>query len=146
MTNTVLTSGVFDGRAKAWRAFNVRELPLPATFGFDCYGTHFDIAVVRDGGEAAKLAILGHLGPLPYSAESTIARQYIKSVVNVGGNLPYAEISLSRKQEITIQASMEFPGHPTPAIVVAAAAAITIAVKPFIDMISMLRNAGKSTA
>lgn len=129
-----------------WHALNLRKLVLPATFGFDCYGTHFDIAVVRNGKEAAKLAIRGHLGRLPYSAESTIARQYIKSVLNVGSDLPYAEISLSRKQEITVQASMEFPDHPTPAIIIASTAAITVAVKPFIDMISMLRKARKAIA
>ena len=122
------------------------ELGLPMTFSFDCYNTRFDVAVVRNGDDGAKLAVQAQLGALPYSVESMFARQYIKAVVQVGRDLPYAELSLSRKQAITIRGTMEFPNHPAPAIIVASAAVIAIAVKPIVDIISFFRDAGKFAA
>ena len=122
------------------------ELNLPVTFSFDCYNTQFDVAVVQNGDHGAKLAVQALLGALPYSIESMFARQYIKAVVQVGRDLPYAELSLSRKQAITIRGAMEFPNHPAPAIIVASAAVIAIAVKPIVDIISFFRDAGKFAA
>ncbi len=122
------------------------ELDLPTTFSFHSYNTRFDVAVVRDGKEGSKLAVQAHLGSIPFSAESSFARRHIKSVVKVGENLPYAEIILSQKQVITIRGTMEFPDHPMPAVVVASSAVIAIAVKPFIDIISFFRLAGKAAA
>lgn len=122
------------------------ELSLPMTFSFDCYNTRFDVAVVRNGDHGAKLAVQALLGALPYTIESMFARQYIKAVVQVGRDLPYAELSLSRKQAITIRGTMEFPNLPAPAIIVASAAVIAIAVKPIVDIISFFRDAGKSIA
>ncbi len=119
---------------------------LPMTFSFACYNTRFDVAVVHNGDDGAKLAIQAQLGTLPYSVESMFARQYIKAVVRVGRDLPYAELSLSRKQAITVRGTMEFPDHPAPAIIVASAAVIAIAVKPIIDIISFFRSVGKSAA
>ncbi len=122
------------------------ELGLPMTFSFTCYNTRFDVAVVRNGDDGAKLAVQAQLGALPYSVESMFARQYIKAVVQVGRDLPYAELTLSRKQAITIRGTMEFPNHPAPAIIVASAAVIAIAVKPIVDIISFFRDAGKFAA
>lgn len=136
-----------DGDAgQAWHALCVGELSLPMTFGFACYDTRFDVAVVQNGDDGTKLAVQAQLGALPYSIESMFARQYIKAVVQVGHDLPFAELSLSRKQALTVRGTMEFPNRPTPAIVVASAAVIAIAVKPIIDIISFFRSAGKSAA
>lgn len=130
----------------AWRALCSGAISLPATFGFACYNTRFDVAVVRNGDDGAKLSVQANLGSLPYSAESMLARQYIKAMVQVGSDLPYAELSLSRKQAITVRGTMEFPDHPAQGIIVASAAAIAIAVKPIIDIISFFRSAGNSAA
>ena len=131
-----------DGAGSStWRALYIGEFDLPATFGFDCYDTRFEVAVVRNGDDGAKLVVQADLGALPYSAESVLARQYIKAVVQVGEDLPYAELSLSHKQAITIRGTMEFPERPAAAIVVASTGIIAIAVKPIIDIISFLRIA-----
>ncbi len=129
-----------------WHALPMGALDLPAEFSFNCYETRFEVSVVRNGDDGAKLAVRAHLGTLPYSAESALARQYIKAVVQVGENLPYAELTLSRDQAIVVHGTMDFPNHPETAIIVASTSVIAIAVKPMIDIISFFRNAGKSAA
>lgn len=129
-----------------WRVLCMGQISLPASFSFVCYRTRFEVGVEPDGEQGAKLTVQAHLGALPYSAESMMARQYIKAMVQVGRDLPYAELSLSRKQAITVQGTMKFPDRPAMGVVVASAAVIAIAVKPFIDIISFFRDAGKSTA
>lgn len=141
------TSISADGIAgHAWRALCMGELSLPMTFSFACYDTQFEVAVVQNGDDGTKLAVQAQLGALPYSVESMFARQYIKAVVQVGRDLPFAELSLSRHQALTVRGTMDFPDRPAPAIIVASAAVITIAVKPIIDIISFFRSAGKSAA
>ncbi len=129
-----------------WRVLCMGRVSLPASFGFVCYRTRFEVDVVKNGDDGAKLTVQAHLGALPYSAESMMARQYIKAMVQVGRDLPYAELSLSRKQAITVRGTMEFPNRPMQGTIVASAAVIAIAVKPFIDIISLFRDAGKSAA
>lgn len=129
-----------------WHALPMGALDLPAKFNFNCYETQFEVSVVGNGDDGAKLVVQAHLGTLPYSAESALARQYIKAVVQVGENLPYAELSLSRDQTIIVHGTMEFPNRPETAIIVASTSVIAIAVKPMIDIISFFRNAGKTAA
>ena len=128
--------------AIAWRALSTTRLEPPVTFGFECYNTRFDAALVPNGDGGAKLSVSGKLGVLPFSAESLVARNYIKAVVQAGHDLPYAEISLSSKQAITACGEMAFPTPPPTAIVVASVSVIVVALKPFIDMITFFRSAG----
>lgn len=119
---------------------------IPATFAFHCYGVGFEAAVVHDADDAARLVITGDLGTMPFSAESPVARRYMHAVVDAGGELPYATITLSKKQSIAVRGSMTFPGHPSPALVAAGTAAIVIAAKPVIDLVAACRAIGRTPA
>jgi hypothetical protein len=121
------------------------NLKLPATFSFKCYGTSFDAVVTRNA-DGARLTIRGDLGVMPFTAEAKTARQYMRSVVEVGRDLPYAEITLSRTQSIVMRGVMNFEKPPSPATTVAATAVIVIASKPFVDMISTVRTANTVSA
>lgn len=116
-------------------------LTLPATYSFKCYGTPFDVVVSRNSGGGARLTLRGDLGVLPFTAESRTARQYMRAVIDVGQNLPHAEITLSKTQSIILRGVMDFENPPSPATAVAATAVIVIAGKPFVDMISIVRHA-----
>ena len=119
------------------------SLALPATYSFKCYGTPFDVVITRNSGGGARLTVCGDLGVLPFSAESRTARQYMRAVIEVGQNLPHAEITLSKTQSIILRGVMEFENPPSPATAVAATAVIVIAGKPFVDMISTVRQANR---
>ncbi len=116
-------------------------LTLPATYSFKCYGTPFNVVVTRNAGGGARLTLRGDLGMLPFTAESHTARQYMRAVIDVGRNLPCAEITLSKTQSIILRGVMDFENPPSPATAVAATAVIVIAGKPFVDMISIVRQA-----
>ena len=117
------------------------SLTLPATYSFNCYGMPFDVVVTRNSGGGARLTLRGDLGVLPFTAESRTARQYMRAVIEVGQNLPHAEITLSKTQSIILRGVMDFENPPSPATAVAATAVIVIAGKPFVDMISTVRQA-----
>lgn len=116
------------------------SLTLPVTFTFRSYNIGFDAVVVHTSGDGARLTVRGDLGVLPFSVESAQARNYINSVIAVGEDLPYAEISLTRSQSIVLKGAMNFDMPPTPTTIVAASAVIVIATKPFVDLISTLRD------
>ena len=132
--------GVFAADANR-SVLSSHSLTLPATYSFKCYGTPFDVAVTRNSGGGARLTLRGDLGVLPFTAESRTARQYMRAVIEVGQNLPCAEITLSKTQSIILRGVMDFENPPSPATTVAATAVILIAGKPFIDMISTVRQA-----
>ena len=117
------------------------SLTLPATYSFKCYGTPFDVVVSRNPGGGARLTLHGDLGVLPFSAESRTARQYMRAVIDIGQNFPHAEITLSKTQSIILRGVMDFENPPSPATAVAATAVIVIAGKPFVEMISIVRQA-----
>jgi hypothetical protein len=117
------------------------SLTLPATYSFKCYGTSFDAVVARNAGGGARLTIRGDLGLLPFSAESKTARQYIRAIIEIGQDLPLAEITLSKTQSVILRGVMEFDHPPSPANAVAATAVMVIASKPFVDMVSTVRHA-----
>ncbi len=116
-------------------------LTLPATYSFKCYGTPFDVVVTRNAGGGARLTLRGDLGVLPFTAESRTARHYMRAVIDVGHNLPHAEITLSKTQSIILRGAMDFENPPSSATAVAATAVIVIAGKPFVDIISIVRHA-----
>jgi len=115
-------------------------LTLPVTCSFTCYGTAFDVVVTRNSGGGARLTLRGNLGVLPFSAESRTARQYMRAVIEVGQNLPHAEITLSKTQSIILRGVMDFENPPSPATAFAATAVIVIAGRPFVDLISSVRQ------
>jgi hypothetical protein len=116
---------------------------LPATFSFKCYGIRFDAAVVRDDHSAARLMVRGDLGAMPYSAESSVARRYMRAVVDAGRDLPHATITLTKSQSIMVRGAMDFPKRPSPALVAAGASAIVLASRPVIDPIEACRDMAK---
>jgi len=114
---------------------------LPVTYSFKCYDTPFDVVVSRNPGGVARLALRGNLSVLPFTAESRTARQYMRAVIDIGQNLPHAVITLTKIQSIILRGVMDFENPPSPATAVAATAVIVIASKPFVDMISTVRQA-----
>ena len=116
------------------------SLVLPVTFSFRSYNIGFDVVVVHTSGDGVRLTVRGDLGVLPFSAESPDARNYIRSVIEIGEDLPYAEISLTRTQSIVMKGVMNFTVPPTPTTIAAATAVIVIASKPFVDLIGTLRD------
>lgn len=122
---------------------NPLALGAPSNFRFWCYDTPFNATIIRDKDDRAQLTVSGDLGHLPYSAESPMARQYLKAVVRSGKDLPHAEISLTKKQSIEVRGIMNFDGVPTKAVAIAATAVIVIAAKPLVDLVAMIRTNGK---
>jgi hypothetical protein len=116
------------------------QMPMPATFSYQFLDMPFDVGVRRDSDGGAQLVVRGKLGNLPYSAESVDARSLLSSVIDAGIGMPAAEITLDRKQSIVVRGTMKFQSMPSPATVAAAAAAITVAVKPICELIAKCRR------
>lgn len=120
------------------------NMPLPATFRYEYQGKIFDVAVRRRGESgSAELMVRGNLGNLPYTAEAPVARQHLKTAIDLGGELPFANITLDSKQAIIVRGHMKFEGLPSPATVAAGAAAITMAIKPICDLVKSFENSGR---
>ncbi len=64
-------------------------------------------------------------------------------MVKSGRDLLRAEISLTQNQAIELRGSMNFDGLPSKPIAIASAAVIVIAAKPLIELVAMIRDAGK---
>ena len=99
--------------------------------------------ISRDKDDRAQLTVFGDLGHLPFSAESPVLRQYLKTLVRSGKDLPRAEISLTKKQSIEVRGVMKFDSVPTKAVAIAATAVIVIAAKPLVYLVAMIRATGK---
>lgn len=112
------------------------RMPLPATFSFNFLNMPFDVGIRRMPEGGAELVVHGHLGSIPFSAESVAARKMTLALVDAGQNLPMANINVDRNQNIVVRSLMTFQGNPSPATVAAAAAAIAIAVKPVCELIN----------
>lgn len=119
-------------------------LPLPATFSFDSYGVQFNAMIQKSDTSETHLVVSCDLGTVPYSAESKNLRRYLRAVVDAGTGLPMAKITLDRSQGIELRGTMIFPKTPSPAVVAAGTAAITISVKTIVEIIGTYRAGAKA--
>jgi hypothetical protein len=122
------------------------NMPLPATFSYEYEGNKFDVAIRRcPESSGAELMVRGNLGNLPYTAEAPVARQHLKTAIDLRGDLPYANITLDSKQSIIVRGHMTFGAAPSPATVAAGTAAITMAIKPICDLIKNWKISSQKT-
>lgn len=108
-------------------------IPMPATFRFNMCGKRFDAAIRshKDGG--AELVVRGTLGHIPYSAESTEARRYVRSIVEAAQLIEDTEVSVDKSQNVFARRIISFKSKPPPSYVAAGTAVMAISLKPLCE-------------
>jgi len=108
-------------------------IPLPATFRFDMGGRRFDAAIRSHSEGGAELVVRGTLGHIPYSAESTEARRYVRSIVEAAQLIEDTEVSVDKSQNVYARRIMSFKTKPPPSYVAAGTAVMAISLKPLCE-------------
>lgn len=121
-------------------------IPMPATFRFDMCGKRFDAAIRshKDGG--AELVVRGTLGHIPYSAESTEARRYVRLLVEAAQLIEDTDVSVDRNQTVFARRTVSFKSKPPPSYVAAGTAVMAISLKPLCEAMDIQLKASASPA
>ncbi len=80
------------------------------------------------------------LGNLPFSAEAPERRQCLRRIIGATRALPWAELSLSRGQEITLAAESVPPEPCTPVSVIATVVSLLLRSRPLIELVKGLTD------
>lgn len=113
------------GRGRKRLAFSFRYRDLP-----------FDAEVDLTNDMLVRMTL--PLGTLPFSAESAERRQCLRSVIDASRALPWAELSLSQRQEIALAATSVPPMPCTPVSVVATVVSLLLKSWPLIELVKSL--------
>ncbi|WP_420348785.1 hypothetical protein [Pelagibius sp.] len=109
-----------------------RDPDQPLHFAFTACGVRFD-ADLAD--RSAPLRLEANLGKLPYTAESPEGRQLARSVMAATDRLGCGQILLSDQQDMVLKAEMAPPAPRTAVNVIATAAYLVAALKPYLDLL-----------
>ena len=109
-----------------------RDPDQPLHFTFTACGIRFE-AELAD--RSAPLRLKANLGKLPYTAESAEGRRLARSVIAATDRLGCGQIMLSDQQDMVLTAELASPTPRTPVNVIATAACIIAACKPYLDLL-----------
>jgi len=109
-----------------------RDPDQPLHFTFTACGIRFE-AELADS--SAPLRLEANLGKLPYTAESPEGRRLARSVMAATDRLGCGQIMLSEQQDMVLTAELAPPAPRTPVNVIATAACIVAACKPYLDLL-----------
>lgn len=109
---------------------------FPLSFSFMCYGVEFS-ADGYEGEEGPTLQLSGNLGPIPYSAESTVNRKVIGEILALSPEFLNLRMSLSEGNDVVVEGELPLGGSITPSRIVATASAFVASAKPLIEVIKI---------
>ncbi len=109
---------------------------FPLTFSFRCYGIEFS-ADGYEGEEGPTPQISGKLGPIPYTAESTVNRKAIGEILSLSPEFLNLRMSLSEQNDVVVEGKLPLGGSITPSRIVATASAFVASAKPLIEVVKI---------
>jgi hypothetical protein len=101
-------------------------------FSFAFAGTRFDATAALGGGNKLNLALTGDLGPMPYSAESRVARTAVLDMVAAGA-FSFGRFTVAKNQMIRIEGAIPVEHPLTPVALLTALTAFLVDLKPHLD-------------
>lgn len=84
--------------------------------------------------EEPELKIVGELGKLPFTAESTKGRHFLKHLAVATNNLPKGRFAILDNQDVRLLAEVVPPQGLTPVSLIAALTAVLLQFKPFFEL------------
>ena len=106
----------------------------PINFRFEWQGIPFAarVAVTDDG--AARLRLVGDLGPVPYSAENARGRNRLMSLVGWRDVANPYRFAMDRRQHLNLLGDAEVDAPLTGAAIIATAAKLLLRAGPHLDL------------
>jgi hypothetical protein len=102
-------------------------------FSFAFAGTRFDANAALGSGNKLNLALTGDLGPMPYSAESRVARSAVLDMV-AAGDFSFGRFTIAKNQMIRVEGTIPIEHPLTPVALLTALTAFLIDLKPHLDV------------
>ncbi len=113
-----------------------RDSAVPVTFSFAYRGIQY-LANVETASEP-RVRLTAELGKLPYSMEIGTGRQLIRQILNVSARANYGRISLSKDQDIRLEAATTPPVPFTPVSLMATLTAMLFDFQPYLDFLAQV--------
>ena len=85
-----------------------------------------------------RVRLTAELGKLPYSMEIGTGRQLIRQILNVSAHANYGRISLSKDQDIRLEAATTPPVPFTPVSLMATLTAMLFDFQPYLDFLGQV--------
>lgn len=101
-------------------------------FSFAFAGTRFDATAALGGGNKLNLALTGDLGPMPYSAESRVARSAVLDMV-AAGDFSFGRFAVAKNQMIRVEGTIAIEQPLTPVALLTALTMFLVDLKPHLD-------------
>lgn len=102
------------------------------TFSFIYRGMPFACECKTTDG--AKMKIVGELGKLPFTAESSEGRRFLKHLAIATSNLSKGNFAIIGDQDVRLLAEVAPPRGLTPVSIIAALSAVLLEFKPFFEL------------
>lgn len=115
------------------------------TFSFIHRGMPFACECKTTG--ESKLKIVGELGKLPFTAESSAGRRFFRHLETATRTLPRGHFAIINDQDVRLLAEIVPPRGLTPVSIIAALSAVLLEFKPFFELaesVLAVRKAGKA--
>jgi len=106
-------------------------------FSFDHQGITFNAEGRRDG-DSFMLTIFADLGPLPFSAESALARRAIQDLVLASSSVIGPHISIGEDQTIRVDASLSLLKPVSPVTTLTLVTELLLVLKPWLARLGTL--------
>lgn len=101
------------------------------SFSFAFGGTRFQ-ATTALGPNTLNLELMGDLGPLPYSAESRVARSAMLEMI-ASGDFRFGRFAIAKDQIVRVEGSIAIEQPLTPVALLTALTAFLVDLKPHLD-------------
>lgn len=112
-----------------------RDFKSPVAFSFACGGATLKARAGREGNEA-WLEVEGDLGALPFSAESRDARSAVIAILLAAKLTDHRYFGIGPDQRIRLHGEIALTCPLTPASILTGLTQFTLAVRPFIELLS----------
>lgn len=93
--------------------------------------------------DAPKLKIVGELGKLPFTAESSKGRRFLKHLATATSDLSKGHFAIIGDQDVRLLAEVAPPRGLTPVSIIAALSAVLLEFKPFFELAEEALAPGK---
>lgn len=115
-------------------------------FSFDYQGITFNAEGSRDG-DSFILTISAELGPLPFSAESALARRAIQDLVLASGAIVGPHFRIAEDQTIRVDASLSLLKPVSPVTTLTLVTELLLVLKPWLGRLgALLESASQPTS
>ena len=100
-------------------------------FSFDCHGAMFTATCCRINGQF-MVTVTADLGPVPFSAESMLARRAIQDLVAMGTQQAETQIAITDDQTIRIESTFALLRPVSPVVMLTSITELMLALKPIL--------------